>query len=128
MRKESLEGMTLKDIDSYGKSIGMDVTGKKSKKAKIDELMKFRGRKVTVSLLGHDFEILMKRLADKRLADLQGKEWTDQHIYDALKLILGDEQYEKLMSIATDEDGTVDSQALGFAFGQILRSTAVKNS
>ena len=44
-----------------------------------------------------------------------------------IRLIVGDEAWDELVKAATEEDDTVDNDALGFAIASIITSRELKN-
>ena len=120
--------MGADEIDAYARSIGIATGGARDVEAKIRLVEKRRSRVATVCALGVDLDIPVKRAADMRVTDLLNKEGrTREDIREAFVTMLGERQYSELVAAATDEDGTVDEAALGFAFNSILDSPELKN-
>ena len=128
MRREVLMEMSKSELDEYAKVIGIDVSGKRTVAQKADAIEKRRERTADVEALGLTLAVPLKRLRDKRVADLASKRpMTDADASELLGLLLGNEQMEALAERATDEDGPVDVDALGLAMARILASEELKN-
>ena len=79
-------------------------------------------------MLGLDVEVPVKRARDKRVCDLLAKpNRTDAETEEAMRLMLGDEQMTELERACTDEDGTVDIDAMALAVAKIITSQELKN-
>lgn len=128
MNREYMERMSAKELDEYAKSCGIDVARIKSKQDKLRIIAERRERVATVRALGIDFEIPVKRVHDKRLSDLMNKQnMTDEDMTEAMVMLLGQEQLDELVSACTDEDGTVDVNAMGTAYVRIITAKELKN-
>lgn len=128
MREEALLEMSAEDIERYGRIIGVDVSGKRTKRQKADAIAEARARTATVCVLGLPCEVPIRRMHDKRVTDLLAKRArTDEDYMAVMRAALGDDQYASVMERATDEDGTVDNDALGLAYTQIVESDELKN-
>lgn len=128
MRHEVLMEMSRRQLDQYGLVCGIDVTGKKSKKAKVALIEERRGRTADINVLGMTFAVPIRAMHDKRVVDLlNGEPLTDAQATELLAALLGEEQYEALVDRCTDEDGVVDVEAMGIAFATIFNSEELKN-
>lgn len=128
MRHEALMAMSETEIDGYARVIGIDVTGKKTVEEKVAEIEARRERTAEIDVLGVTLTVPIKRMRDKRVADIMAKRvMSDADANKLLDLVLGKEQVKKLVQQATDSDGTVDTDALGFAIATIVTSDALKN-
>lgn len=128
MKREVLMEMSKDELDEYGKVLGIDVGGKKTVAQKVDAIEKRRKRVAEVDALGLTLSVPVKRMRDKRVADLASKRpMTDEDASELLELLLGGEQMVALADRATDEDGTVDIDAMGLAMARILASDELKN-
>lgn len=127
MRHEVLMGMSKSELDDYAKVIGLDVTAKKTIALKVDAIETRRERVADIEVLGLTLSIPVKRMHDKRVTDICSKPLTDELATELLGLLLGDEQEAKLIEAATDEDGTVDVEAMGLAIASITQSEELKN-
>jgi hypothetical protein len=124
-----LKLMGEEELDRYANAIGISTAAAKTAAQKVALIEKERSRSVTVEALGVVLELPAKRVRDQRFSDLMNKsDRTDDDLKEAFALLLGESQYAQLVEAATDEDGTVDAIALGFALNSILTSEALKNS
>lgn len=124
-----LKLMGEEELDRYANAIGISTAAAKTAAQKVALIEKERTRSVTVEALGVVLELSAKRVRDQRFSDLMNKDGrTDDDLKEAFALLLGESQYAQLVEAATDEDGTVDAIALGFALNSILTSDALKNS
>lgn len=127
MKAEYLSEMSVQELDDYAVVLGIDVTAAKTKAAKIKLISESRERVAEVSVLGTTFAIHIKRLHDKRITDKVNTCKTDADYEKVAKMVLGDKQYARLVERVTDEDGTIDTDALGLAISTIFRSDKLKN-
>lgn len=129
MNPKYLKLMGEEELDRYANAIGISTAAAKTAAQKVALIEKERSRSVTVEALGVVLELPAKRVRDQRFSDLMNKsDRTDDDLKEAFELLLGESQYAQLVEAATDEDGTVDAIALGFALNSILTSDALKNS
>lgn len=128
MKREAMMEMSKSELDEYAQVLGIDVTGKKTVAQKVDAIEKRRERVAEIDALGITFAVPIKRMHDKRVTDLAAKRpMTDEDATELLALLIGDDQMAKLAERATDDDGTVDTDAMGFALARILSSDDLKN-
>ena len=128
MNRECMERMSASELDEYAKSCGIEVSHARDKKDKLRIISERRERVASVRALGIDFEIPVKRVHDKRLTDLLGKQdMTDEDMTEAMGMMLGREQFDELVAACTDDDGTVDVNAMGVAYVRIVTSSELKN-
>lgn len=128
MNRECMERMSASELDEYAKSCGIEVSHARDKKDKLRIISERRERVASVRALGIDFEIPVKRVHDKRLTDLLGKhDMTDEDMTEAMVMMLGREQFDELVAACTDDDGTVDVNAMGVAYVRIVTSSELKN-
>lgn len=128
MNSEYMERMSALELDEYAKSCGINIARFKDKHAKINAINERRERTATVRALGIDFEIPIKRVHDKRLSDLlNNPNASDEDMTRAMILLLGQEQFDELVSACTEDDGTVDVNAMGVAYVRIISSDNLKN-
>lgn len=132
MRREYLLDMGADELDDYARSIGLDVTGLRSVAEKADAISESHERVADMRVLGMTLHVPLRRLHDKRLTDLfvggQLMVSGDRELGEVIRTILGDEQADALVARVTDEDGTVDNDALAFAFTTIMTADELKNS
>lgn len=132
MNPEYLNKMSDKELNDLASSFGA-AFGKTVKKldteAKIEELKKYRERTATIRVLGVDLSISVKKRNDvDNFAYLLDKpDRTQEDIENAYKFLLGEVQYAELVLACTDEDGSIDYQALVYAFNAITANDDLKN-
>lgn len=119
--------MTAAELDEYGAIIGENVSGMVSLAEKISAIESRRERTHEISLLGAVFVIPARNIRDKRFQDAVTDFRVGPNAEIAAHLALGDEQWERLVDRATDEDGVVDVDALGMAVARILSNPELKN-
>lgn len=128
MKREVLLEMSKTELDEYAQVVGVDVTGKKTVVQKVDTIEKCRGRTADVDALGIALTVPIKRMRDKRVSDLMSKRpMTDDDAGNLLLLLLGQEQMDKVVDRVTDDDGTVDVDAMGLVMARVLSSEELKN-
>ena len=128
MRRETLERMTEGEIDELGKTYGIELAPCTTLEEKIDMIERRRSRSVFVTVFGIDFEIPIKRAHDKRIADIMNNPVVSETDADEVfRLLLGDAQTRKLVDACTDDDGTVDIEAIGLAYVKLVYSDQLKN-
>lgn len=120
--------MSVDELDGYAKALGIDVRAGKTAEEKAKIISERRGRVATVTVLGMQLDVPVKRAHDKRVSELLDKDGrTTEDIDEAFRIILGDEQLDALRLATTDDDGTVDEAALSYAYNAILGSDELKN-
>lgn len=127
MNREHLERMSEGELNDYAKALGLEAEGAPDAAAKIRLIESKRERIVIISVIGMDFEIPVKRAHDQRIADLVMSNGGDAAVAEALKLMLGDKQFDQLIKACTDDDGTIDVEAIGLAYVKIFSSEELKN-
>ena len=128
MRKEILEQMTDAELMEYAQAVGVKQTAMTKAKNKAKLIFDRWEKVVNINVYGYDFEVKTKVLKDKRFVDLVTKEnATDDEMTEALLILIGEAQLQKLYELCTDEDGTVDIAAIGLAFVRLINSPELKN-
>lgn len=128
MRHEVLMEMSIEQIDQYAKVCGIDVTGKRTKEAKIALIEERRARVADIDVLGMTIAVPVRAMHDKLVVDLlNGGDLDDEQAARLLVALVGEDQYETLLDRCTDEDGVVDVEAVCLAFATIVRSPELKN-
>lgn len=129
MRHEVLMEMSIEQIDQYAKVCGIDVTGKRTKEAKIALIEERRERVADIDVLGITIAVPVRNLHDKRVTDALGSKvpLTDEGASRLFVRLVGQEQYETLLERCTDDDGLVDVEALAIAFATVVHSPELKN-
>ncbi|MGR1083858.1 hypothetical protein ACUYFE_07505 [Olegusella massiliensis] len=129
MRKEYLLEMSNTELDEYASRIGIDTAKAKSKACKVDLICSARERTAEISTLGVTVVVPIKKMHDKNIADratdISALSETE---FEQLAVdIIGQEQMDMLTERATDEDGSVDIDALAMALATIFTSESLKN-
>lgn len=128
MNKEAMARMSSEELDEYGKLLGLTMKVAKSKDEKAAFIERRREKVANVHALGLDLQVPVKRMSDKRVTDITNNpKSTDDDLVQAMTLILGEEQFGEVMKAVTEEDGTVDVNALGYCFSTIITSDELKN-
>lgn len=128
MRHDVMMAMSKSELDAYATSLGINVAAKKTIASKVAAIEDARGRCADIDVFGETFTIPIKAVHDKRVSDLATKSnLTDDDAMHLLELLLGEEQIAKLTELCTDEDGTVDVNAIALAMATILQSEKLKN-
>lgn len=128
MRTEALNAMTDEELEQYARTLGFTTKAAKSHDAKVRLIAKRRERGVDVSALGVDLRVPVRAAHDLRFTQLINKpDRTDDETEAAMAMLLGEEQMGALREAATEEDGTVDQDALAFAYMRVLSSDELKN-
>ena len=129
MKREYLLKMSDAELSDYATSLGVELAPAATREDKVTLIEGRRERVVTVTLLGIPFKVPMKAAQDQRVESLLTKRGrTDEDTFEAMHIMLGDEQTALLVDDRTDEDGTVDAVALGVAFVRLVTSEELKNS
>ena len=120
--------MSLEQLDMYGKACGIDVTGKRTKAQKVALIEERRQRVAEIDVLGMTLAVPVRAMHDKRVTDLLDRGGLSEAEADALMtMLLGEDQYARLVERCPDEDGVVDVSAVGLAFATVIRSPELKN-
>lgn len=128
MKHDLLLSSTSAQIDAYGRMIGVDVSGLKTKKAKVARIESVRERVADIDVLGLTLHVPIKRMHDKRITDrINDPNMDDEKLSALMRDLLGDDQLAEVVDACTDEDGTIDTDALGIAWLSIEYSPELKN-
>lgn len=129
MKRENIERMSDEELEQYARLLGVILDAAHTRDEKIFLVERRREKRVTVTTLGIDFDITIRRVRDKRVSDLLARgNRTDEETDEAIRLLLGDGQYQILLDAVTDDDGVVDVDAMGLAFVRIITADELKNS
>ena len=118
------------ELERYARACGVDVSGVSGREARVAAIEERRGRVGEVRLMGETFAVPARRLHDKRVADLMGGGYaslSDEAASAVMGLLLGEEQYLRLVDLCTDEDGVVDAEAMACAFVALTSDEGLKN-
>ena len=128
MRKETLLSLTGDEIDEYAAVLGIDTTKLKAKAAKVERIEKARERVADIDVLGMTVAVPIKKLHDKRITDrMTSGAMSDRQLDGLMKDLLGEEQLQRVYEHCTDEDGTVDVEAIALVYTTIVKSDSLKN-
>ena len=128
MRKETLLSLSGAEIDRYAEVLGIDTTKLKAKAAKVERIEKARQRTADIEAMGLTLTIPIKKMHDKRITDRMNVGRLSDSQLDALMTdLLGEEQVAKVYEHCTDEDGTIDVEAVALVYTTIISSDELKN-
>lgn len=127
MNPEYLERMSAGELNEYGKALGIEMAHAKSVEDKIKLIETKRNNNAIISVLGLELSVPKKRVNDRRVVSLLASGFSDVEAEVAMRLLLGDEQMEEVVKACTDEDGTVDTIAMGVVFSEVITSPELKN-
>lgn len=127
MNKDAMRNMSAEELDDYGKLLGIITKAANDAEGKAALIERRRAKVAKVRVLGMDLDIPVKVLQDKRVVDCFGDSSTDESMIRGMELILGADQWQRVIDAATDEDGTVDVKALALAYKQIIYADELKN-
>ncbi len=129
MRKEYLQEMSASEIDTYAKCIGVDTSKAKQKARKIAIICESRERSAEIDVLGMTLSVPIKKMHDKRITDRASNvvDLSELEFEQLMVDIIGQEQMDALSERCTDEDGTVDIDALALALTSVITSDKLKN-
>lgn len=128
MNKDYLAMMDEGELEAYAKVLGFTTAAAQTAADKVKLIEQKRGRCAELTVLGIAMSIPVKRAHDGRFIDAMNKEdRTTEELDGAFRFLLGDEQYASLMEAVTEDDGTRDDDALGYAYNKLLYSAELKN-
>ena len=128
MNKDYLAMMDEGELEAYAKVLGFTTAAAQTAADKAKLIEQKRGRCAELTVLGIAMSIPVKRAHDRRFIDAMNKEdRTTEELDGAFRFLLGDEQYASLMEAVTEDDGTQDDDALGYAYNKLLYSAELKN-
>lgn len=127
MNPEYLERMSASELNEYGKALGIDMAPAKTVEEKIKLIEGKRNKQVVIPVLGLELAVPKKRIRDQRITRIIADSMTDGEAEEAMTLLLGEDQMAEVVKACTDEDGTIDTIAMGYAFTEVFSSPALKN-
>lgn len=127
MNPEYLERMSANELNEYGKALGIDMAPAKTVEEKIKLIEGKRNKQVVIPVLGLELSVPKKRIRDQRITRIIADSMTDGEAEEAMTLLLGEDQMAEVVKACTDEDGTIDTIAMGYAFTEVFSSPALKN-
>ncbi len=128
MRESTLRSLSAEQLEEYAQAMGFTLRACKDKEDKIALIRRRRARSVTIEVLGLALDVEVRRFRSSRFSDaIKDRERTTDQLLGAFRDLLGDEQFDRLLDVCSDEDGETDDDALVCAFNAILRSDELKN-
>ena len=128
MNTDYMRKMSADELEAYAKHMGFTLAAGRTIDDKIAIIEAKRSREVGLTLLGVPVSVPIKRLYDKRVTDLLAKKKrTDDETMAMFRLIVGDEACDEVVAAATEDDGTVDNNALGYAIAALVTDRDLKN-
>lgn len=126
MNQKYLEMMDPKELEAYAQVLGFSTKAGKEAVDKRGIIRNRRERVASITVLGIDLEVQVKRLHDKRVVELINSR-DDEDLERGMRLLLGDEQYAAVAEACVEDDGTVDVDAMAYAVIAITGNRDVKN-
>lgn len=128
MKRETLLKLDESQLAAYASILGVDVSSIKTAKAKVNAIEKARERVASIDVFGTTIEIPIKRLHDLNITKkLDGGNKSDAEVLNVMREILGDDQMQVVYDLCTDDDGTIDAEAVSLALFTIANSDELKN-
>lgn len=128
MNREHMLRMSPAELDAYARTMGFSVRGAKTAEQKAALIEERRAHEAEISVLGVTVTVPVKRMRDKRVTDLLSKEGrTDEETERMMRMVVGDESWDEIVRAATEEDGTVDNDAIAHAIVSVVTSRELKN-
>ncbi len=126
MNQKYLEMMDAKELEAYAQVLGFSTKAGREVADKRDIIQDRRERVASMTVLGVDLEVQVKRLHDKRVVELINSR-DDADLEKGMRLLLGDDQYAEVAEACVEEDGTVDVDAMAYAVIAITGNRDLKN-
>ena len=128
MKHEIAMLMTDEQVDEYAASLGIDVSGCKTKAEKIKKAEARREHVATVNVIGLRIKVTSKRIHDLRFMEkYEGSENTNSNRESFIRDLVGDEQMKEIREACTDDDGTVDADGYLVVLNAINQADELKN-
>lgn len=128
MNAKYLDMMSTEELEDYAQILGFTTKAAKTKAAKVQLIETKRSESAEVEIFGTKFTIPKKKFHDKTISDLLSKPArTDDDFVEAIRMLLGDDQYETIYEAVRDEDGTVDIDGLILVYVRLFQNEALKN-
>lgn len=128
MKHEYLVELDSDALDMLAQALHVDVSGAKTKAAKVRLVEGASGRSAHVSVLGLDVEVPRVATRDLRVQRIIQKPGaTDAEADELVRLLVGDAQHDAIVERCTDEDGRVDVDAYAVAVSTLISDETVKN-
>lgn len=128
MNPEAMGRMSARELDAYARTMGFSVSASKTVEEKAAAIEQRRARHADIEVLGISMSVPIKRMHDKRVTDLLAKkDRTDADTEEMVRLVVGDDAWRGIVEAATEEDGTVDNDAIAYAIVAIITNRKLKN-
>ncbi|WP_311396583.1 hypothetical protein [Lancefieldella parvula] len=128
MNAKYLDMMNAEELEDYAQILGFTTKAAKTKAAKVQLIETKRSESAEVEIFGTKFVIPKKKFHDKTISDLLSKpNLTDDDFTEAIRMLLGDDQYEIIYEAVHDEDGTIDIDGLILVYKRLFQNEALKN-
>lgn len=128
MRHEYLVELDSDALDMLARASHVDVSGAKTKAAKVRLIEESAARSAHVPVLGLDVEVPRAATRDMEVQRLmQRRDLSDEEADRLVRLLVGDGQHDAIVGRCTDEDGRVDVDAYSVALASVLSDEQVKN-
>lgn len=127
MKREILSTLNKKELDQYAATLGLDTSDMGTVAEKVDAIDEARGHVAKIRAMGMTLTIPIKRIHDLRITTRLSGSKSDDELMDIAKDILGDEQMQAVYDHCTDDDGTVDAEAVSVILANIVTSDKLKN-
>lgn len=122
------DNMGAKELDLYARAMELDCSKLKGVKAKREFIKQHITKQADIKIFGNVYTVPVKRLHDKRVSDLlNGKNLTDDKLFEAMRLVLGDEQFDDIYTHCTEDDGLVNMASLTYAYLSVFENEELKN-
>lgn len=122
------DNMGAKELDLYARAMELDCSKLKGVKAKREFVKQHLTKQADIKIFGKVYTVPVKRLHDKRVSDLlNGKNLTDDKLFEAMRLVLGDEQFDDIYAHCTEDDGLVNMASLTYAYLSVFENEELKN-
>nr|DAJ50151.1 MAG TPA: hypothetical protein [Caudoviricetes sp.] len=128
MNAKYLDMMSTEELEDYAQILGFTTKAAKTKAAKVQLIETKRSESAEVEIFGIKFVIPKKKFHDKTISDLLSKpNLRDDDFTEAIRMLLGDDQYETIYEAVRDEDGVVDIDGLILVYKRLFQNEALKN-
>mgnify|MGYP000980796374 CR=1 FL=1 len=150
------DNMSAKELDLYARAMELDCSKLKGVKAKREFIKQHLTKQADIKIFGNVYTVPVKRLtlvlvqqntdpwvsglsvffdnlhnlpeySDTLIDLLNGKNLTDDKLFEAMRLVLGDEQFDDIYAHCTEDDGLVNMASLTYAYLSVFENEELKN-
>lgn len=115
-------------LEMLAKAARVDVTGARTKAAKVRLIEEANAQSAHVSVLGLDVEVTRQATRGMEVQRIMREQAPSDEDTDRLvRLLVGDDQHDAILDRCRNEDGTVDVDAYAVAILALLGDEQVKN-